>query len=165
MLQNNKQTLIEALEPLTQDPGELRRPLRCRAALFDETESSIILIGRSKPGIKPYAVFPGGGLEPTDMTPELGVLREIDEELSLKPEDVAISERVIVHNDEFFYLGRVKEGSKLVLGGPEADRPESVSGIYSPAWFALAGLKEERVRPKAIAHAISTAYDSLQISK
>ncbi|MBP2706199.1 NUDIX domain-containing protein [Microbispora sp. RL4-1S] len=50
-----------------------------RAILFDGDE--IILFRRVRPGVEPYWTTPGGGVEPTDASPELALRRELDEEL------------------------------------------------------------------------------------
>ncbi|MEU6432580.1 NUDIX domain-containing protein [Microbispora sp. NPDC046973] len=50
-----------------------------RAILFDGDD--IVLFRRVRPGREPYWVTPGGGVEPTDATPEAALRRELDEEL------------------------------------------------------------------------------------
>ncbi|MFC0550221.1 NUDIX domain-containing protein [Planotetraspora thailandica] len=50
-----------------------------RAILFDGDE--IILFRRIRPGVEPYWITPGGGVEPSDAGPEATLRRELDEEL------------------------------------------------------------------------------------
>ncbi|MEZ0073793.1 NUDIX domain-containing protein [Planotetraspora sp. GP83] len=50
-----------------------------RAILFDGED--IVLFKRVKPGLEPYWITPGGGVEPTDTSPEMTLRRELDEEL------------------------------------------------------------------------------------
>ncbi|GIH67643.1 NUDIX domain-containing protein [Microbispora siamensis] len=50
-----------------------------RAILFDGDD--VVLFRRVRPGREPYWVTPGGGVEPTDATPEAALRRELDEEL------------------------------------------------------------------------------------
>lgn len=50
-----------------------------RAILFDGED--IVLFKRVKPGLEPYWITPGGGVEPADTSPEMTLRRELDEEL------------------------------------------------------------------------------------
>ncbi len=46
---------------------------------------NLLTIKRDRPGVDPYRVLPGGGVEPGDTTLEAALLREIDEELAGRP--------------------------------------------------------------------------------
>ncbi|MFG1824281.1 NUDIX domain-containing protein [Microbispora bryophytorum] len=50
-----------------------------RAILFDGDD--VVLFRRLRPGREPYWITPGGGVEPTDASPEAALRRELDEEL------------------------------------------------------------------------------------
>ncbi|HWU11969.1 MAG TPA: NUDIX domain-containing protein, partial [Streptomyces sp.] len=50
-----------------------------RAILLDGDD--LILIKRTKPGVDPYWLTPGGGVEPEDTTVVDALHREVDEEL------------------------------------------------------------------------------------
>ncbi|MFE0739348.1 NUDIX domain-containing protein, partial [Streptomyces sp. NPDC058855] len=57
-----------------------------RAVLLDGAD--LILIKRTKPGMDPYWLTPGGGVEPTDPTVVDALHREVYEELGAKITDV-----------------------------------------------------------------------------
>lgn len=57
-----------------------------RAILLDGND--LILIKRTKPGVDPYWLTPGGGVEPEDATVVDALHREVDEELGAKITDV-----------------------------------------------------------------------------
>lgn len=57
-----------------------------RAILLDGND--LILIKRTKPGVDPYWLTPGGGVEPEDATVVEALHREVDEELGAKITDV-----------------------------------------------------------------------------
>ncbi|OON79238.1 NUDIX domain-containing protein [Streptomyces tsukubensis] len=57
-----------------------------RAVLLDGDH--LILIKRTKPGVDPYWVTPGGGVEPEDATVVAALHREVHEELGAKISDV-----------------------------------------------------------------------------
>ncbi|CAM5309803.1 Nudix hydrolase domain-containing protein OS=Streptomyces fumanus OX=67302 GN=GCM10018772_12920 PE=4 SV=1 [Streptomyces fumanus] len=57
-----------------------------RAVLLDGDD--LILIKRTKPGVDPYWVTPGGGVEPEDTTVVDALHREVHEELGAKITDV-----------------------------------------------------------------------------
>ncbi|WP_129841514.1 NUDIX hydrolase [Streptomyces sp. RFCAC02] len=63
-----------------------------RAILFDDSDPAgprrLILIKRTKPGLRPYWVTPGGGVEPTDPTVVAALHREVAEELGAEVTDV-----------------------------------------------------------------------------
>lgn len=142
-------------------PEATRRPARCRAIIFDQTGEHILGIGRSKPGKDPYVVYPGGGLEDSDATPVDGIWRELDEELSLTPTDVYLSESVIEFDDQYFYVGyALRELDSLEIGGPESQRSVDESGIYAPGWYPVGELAAQRTFPEEV----STLVDAVSTS-
>lgn len=64
--------------------GEVRRA--ARAILIDDS-GRLLLIRRTKPGLKPYWTTPGGGVEPTDTSVAQAMLRELREELGAEVSD------------------------------------------------------------------------------
>src|SRR5215470_12643322 len=71
------------LLPMTERPVVKRT---ARAILLDGDD--LVLIKRTKPGVDPYWVTPGGGVEETDDTVVGALHREVDEELGAKVSDV-----------------------------------------------------------------------------
>jgi len=59
-----------------------------RAILLDE-DDRLVLIKRIKPGQAPYWTTPGGGVEPTDVSLEAALRRELQEELGVEADRFA----------------------------------------------------------------------------
>lgn len=92
---------------------------RVRAVLVTPA-GTLLLIKRVRPGMPPYWVFPGGGVEPTDDTLEAALHREIQEELAghatiVKP--IHVIERD--GEREHFYLATIDGWSFDDRSGPE----------------------------------------------
>ncbi|TDO27357.1 NUDIX domain-containing protein [Kribbella sp. VKM Ac-2527] len=92
---------------------------RVRAILVTPADT-MLLIKRVRPGIPPYWVFPGGGVEPTDETLEAALHREIHEELAGRAK-VVKPFHVIERDDEreHFYLTTIEDWSFDDRNGPE----------------------------------------------
>ncbi|GAA1658295.1 NUDIX domain-containing protein [Kribbella alba] len=92
---------------------------RVRAILVTPADT-ILLIRRVRPGIPPYWVFPGGGVEPTDETFEAALHREIHEELAGRAKVVKTFH--VIERDgerEHFYLATIEDWSFDDRNGPE----------------------------------------------
>jgi 8-oxo-dGTP pyrophosphatase MutT (NUDIX family) len=101
---------------------------RVRAILVTPSDT-LLLIKRVRPGIPPYWVFPGGGVEPTDATLEAALHREIREELAGDAEIVDLFHTIEKDGErEQFYLARIKAWSFDDKTGPEFG--ESGRGEY-----------------------------------
>lgn len=110
-------------------------------AILTRDFGSFMLIKRGRPGGEPYWVFPGGGVEETDSTPEAALHRELFEELGAKAEIISlpfILERQTspdVLTKESFYLCRVLSQDISLRNGPEfADLSR---GTYDLEWIPL----------------------------
>lgn len=92
---------------------------RVRAILVTPADT-MLLIKRVRPGIPPYWVFPGGGVEPTDETLKAALHREIHEELAGHAK-VVMPFHVIERDDEreHFYLATIEDWSFDDRNGPE----------------------------------------------
>ena len=153
-----RQTIRERLLSSAVNPERLGRPQRCRALLFDPDGERILVIGRARPGREPYVVFPGGGLDDTDLTPRDGIRRELQEELGLRDADYELDDLVIPHNDQYYFIGRLHAGVEtFVVGGPEATRDPAISGTYSPQLLPLRDLVSCRAYPEEITALIAVA--------
>lgn len=140
-------------------------PLRCRAVIFDQNAERVLVIRRKRPGQEPYAVFPGGGLEPEDSTPLDGIHRELLEELSIAPTDVHIDEQRVVEltgDSQWVYFATSASETlePSAIGGPEADRDVTVSGTYEPIWISLDDLERENAVPAQLRTVIQKAYET-----
>lgn len=92
---------------------------RVRAILVTPADT-VLLIRRVRPGIRPYWVFPGGGVEPTDETLEAALHREIHEELSGRAKGMKPFH--VIERDgerEHFYLATIEDWSFDDRSGPE----------------------------------------------
>lgn len=102
-----------------------------RALVFDGDQ--LVLIKRTKPGIAPYWVTPGGGVEDDDASVIAALHREIDEELGAKITDVvpAFVDTVEHIADDgshgvkvqFFFACRLDSMDLARRHGPEMDEP------------------------------------------
>jgi len=103
-----------------------------RAVLLDGDD--IILIKRTKPGLPPYWITPGGGVEPdVDGTVVQALHREIDEELGGKVVDVVpvfvdtVPLPTPEHPDgvkvQHFFACRLSSMDPALRHGPEIDEP------------------------------------------
>lgn len=121
-------------------PGPARNldpaPARARMLVLSPDDSAIAAILRTRPGREPYAVLPGGGLEPEDADPLSGALRELTEETGLTGDDVdLLTSSVVVEGEQWIFLARARRGPALRLGGPETARDTEVHGTYEPVWL------------------------------
>jgi len=100
-------------------------------------EGHLLLIKRIRPGVAPYWVFPGGGVEPTDESREGALRREIREELGC---DAIVDKLVFVltreasdsaqQSRELFYLAQVGRYDASLRSGPEFLSASSGEYIY-----------------------------------
>lgn len=115
-------------------PSPATRPMvkrTARALLLDGDQ--LVLIKRTKPGIAPYWVTPGGGVEPDDASVVAALHREVDEELGAKVTDVVPAfVDTVEHITEdgahgvkvqFFFACRLESMDLDRRHGPEVDNP------------------------------------------
>jgi 8-oxo-dGTP pyrophosphatase MutT (NUDIX family) len=103
-----------------------------RAVLLDGPD--LILIKRTKPGVDPYWVTPGGGVEPEDATVVDALHREVHEELGAKvtgvipcfvdtvehigPDEASTGVKV-----QHFFVCRLESMDPSLRHGPEVEEP------------------------------------------
>ncbi|MEU2231574.1 NUDIX domain-containing protein [Streptomyces vietnamensis] len=102
-----------------------------RAILLDGDD--LILIKRTKPGMDPYWVTPGGGVEPTDATVVEALHREVLEELGAKITDVVpcfvdtvehiVDGGVSGVKVQHFFVCRLGSMDASLRHGPEMEEP------------------------------------------
>ncbi len=122
---------------------------RVRAVIVQNR--SILLMHRIKMD-REYWVFPGGGLEETDISPEEGLKRECLEELGVNVEvgDFFTEETHGPSHEtqvEFFYRCRIIGGVIGTGKGPEFTRDPKQSGVYEPQWVLVSDLTDKNVHP------------------
>ena len=98
---------------------------RVRAVLITPN-STMLVIKRVRPGIDPYWVIVGGGVEKTDTDREAALLREIHEEIAGDAEIVRLLHQVENPQGEieYFYLAHVHSWNFEDRSGPEFQRDD-----------------------------------------
>jgi 8-oxo-dGTP pyrophosphatase MutT (NUDIX family) len=130
-----------------------------RALLLDG--GSLILIKRTKPGLAPYWITPGGGVDPGDTTVTNALHRELDEELGAKVSDVvpAFVDTVEHIADDgshgvkvqYFFACRLVTMDPSRRHGPEVDEPTGEYEIV-PVPFTRVGLASVEIVPLTLRH-------------
>ncbi|MFB6809983.1 NUDIX domain-containing protein [Streptomyces sp. NPDC056387] len=96
---------------------------RVRAILLT-TDGTMLVINRIRPGIAPYQVLVGGGVEPEDAGLEAALLREVREEIAGEAFD--LHPFCQLEDDkgetEYFYLARIVAWNFDDRTGPEFTR-------------------------------------------
>ncbi len=115
---------------------------------------SLLLIHRVK-GNKEYWVFPGGGLEESDISLHDGLQRECEEELGvIVSVGDFFAEEVFNaptrEQTEIFYFCRITGGQIGTGKGPESTRDSKKFGIYELQWVPISVLMEKNVQPNKI---------------
>lgn len=132
---------------------------RVRAVIMQN--NSVLLIHRVKAD-REYWVFPGGGLEETDTSPQDGLKRECLEELGVRVEvgDLFIEETHDSSQEkqtELFYRCRIIGGEIGTGTGPEFARDSKQSGTYEPQWIPISDLANKNVQPPAVRDKVTGA--------
>jgi 8-oxo-dGTP pyrophosphatase MutT (NUDIX family) len=130
-----------------------------RAILLDGDD--LVLIKRTKPGLAPYWITPGGGVEPGDSTVTDALHRELHEELGAKVSDVvpAFVDTVEHITDEgahgvkvqFFFACRLESMDLSLRHGPEIDTPAGEYQIVKVP-FSRLGIASVDIVPLTLRH-------------
>jgi 8-oxo-dGTP diphosphatase len=121
---------------------------RVRAII--RNNNSLLLIHRVKNGHE-YWVFPGGGIEQSDVSPEAALERECFEELGVS---VSVNKLFVKNNDEFFYECLIIGGQLGTGNGPEFQEGTSHEGLYALEWIPMQLLVDYEVLPAVVKEAI-----------
>jgi 8-oxo-dGTP pyrophosphatase MutT (NUDIX family) len=130
--------------------------------------SSILLIKRARPGVAPYWVFPGGGIEQYDANAEAALLRELAEEIGAEVEVLKLAfdfERQTASDTttrESFYLCRLLNQNLNSRTGPEFGDPSR--GTYDLEWIPVqiktleaTNIKPDELKSFMLAHCADLA--------
>jgi len=105
--------------------------------------NSMLLIHRVKAG-EEYWVFPGGGLEEVDSSPQEGLKRECLEELGVA---VEIDDLLMENGGQSFYLCRIVAGEIGTGKGSEFSRDPLLSGTYDIEWIPISISTTKNIYP------------------
>ncbi|MEV6954019.1 NUDIX hydrolase [Streptomyces sp. NPDC051183] len=130
-----------------------------RAILLDGDD--LILIKRTKPGVDPYWLTPGGGVESSDATVVDALHREVHEELGAKITDVVpcfvdtvehIADRGVTGvKVQHFFVCRLESMDPGLRHGPEIDEPEGEYEIVRVP-FNRVGIAAVHLVPLSLRH-------------
>jgi len=127
----------------------MRLPIRVAGIIIRNGE--ILLIHRVKNNSE-YWVFPGGGLENTDLSNKEGLLREIEEETCL---EVKVKKLLYQHdygtNKGLYFLCDYISGKEKLGESIEKERmKEGKDDLYEPKWYLISELKKMLIYPLEI---------------
>lgn len=145
------------MSPMTVRPVVKRT---ARAVLLDGDQ--LILIKRTKPGVDPYWITPGGGVEPYDATVIDALHREVDEELGAKITDVVpCFVDTVEHIREgdstagvkvqYFFVCRLESMNIDLRHGPEVEEPCGEYEIVRVP-FTRVGIASVHLVPLSLRH-------------
>jgi 8-oxo-dGTP pyrophosphatase MutT (NUDIX family) len=130
-----------------------------RAVLLDGDH--LILIKRTKPGIAPYWLTPGGGVEAGDSSVTAALHREIDEELGAKVTDVVPAfvdtvEHIAEDGShgvkvQYFFACRLASMDLSLRHGPEIDEPAGEYEVVRVP-FSRLGIASVGIVPLTLRH-------------
>jgi 8-oxo-dGTP pyrophosphatase MutT (NUDIX family) len=92
--------------------------MRVRAILVTASHR-LLVIKRVRPGLSPYWVLPGGGVERSDRSREAALRREVREELGGEAEIHALLTVVSGAEEQYIYLATIGRWSLEKRSGPE----------------------------------------------
>lgn len=140
-----------------------------RAVLLDGDD--LILIKRTKPGVDPYWVTPGGGVEPEDATVVEALHREVDEELGAKVVDVVPCFVDTVEHIagggvkgvkvQYFFVCRLASMDLSRRHGPEIDEPCGEYDVVRVP-FSRVGIAAVHLVPLSLRHYLDANIEGVR---
>ncbi|MEY9839379.1 NUDIX domain-containing protein [Streptacidiphilus sp. EB103A] len=131
---------------------------RVRAVLIT-AHGTTLLIKRVRPGIAPYWVIVGGGVEHTDASREDALLREIREEIAGTAHILRLLHELKNDNGEteLFYLARIDHWNFDDRTGPEFSRTDRGEYILQEVPLTVDALSELNLLPEQFAAVLREA--------
>jgi len=125
------------------------RGLKVVGLILNRQKDKILLIERFNNG-RHYYVFPGGGVENTDKTPEKALEREIKEETNVEINILGqfYELQILGHNRQLVYICEYISGDLMVTG--EEKNKQNKTDKYIPTWFKVSQLSSINVFPEEI---------------
>ena len=133
---------------------------RVRAILITPADT-MLAIKRTRPGVDPYWVLPGGGVEPTDGDREAALARELWEEIAGKAEVISLLHILESEAErQYFYLARVERWSFDDRTGPEFAEDGRGEYMLEEIPLSIAGLSSIDLKPGEIAARLGRALQT-----
>ncbi|MFF3842798.1 NUDIX domain-containing protein [Streptomyces sp. NPDC001930] len=133
---------------------------RVRAVLVTPSGTTLV-IKRIRPGVDPYWVIVGGGVEENDATREEALLREVREEIAGDAEIVRLLHEMenAKGEKEFFYLARIDTWDFENRTGPEFDRTDRGEYILEEVPLTAKAIADLNLLPGEISTVLCHALD------
>ncbi|MFF4325847.1 NUDIX hydrolase [Streptomyces sp. NPDC001272] len=134
---------------------------RVRAVLVTPKGTTLV-IKRVRPGVDPYWVIVGGGVEESDATREEALLREVREEIAGDAEIVRLLHEMenAKGEKEFFYLARINTWDFENRSGPEFARSDRGEYILEEVPLTTQAIADLNLLPGEIYTVLRRALDS-----
>lgn len=133
---------------------------RVRAVLITP-DDTMLLMKRVRPGIAPYWVIIGGGVEDSDASREDALLREIREEIAGEAEIVRLLHQLENPKGEveYFYLARISTWNFADRTGPEFQRDDRGEYILEEIPLTAKAIAEVNLLPEQISDVLRESLD------
>lgn len=132
---------------------------RVRAILITP-DNTLLLMKRIRPGIDPYWVVIGGGVEDSDASREDALLREVREEIAGEAQVVRLLHRLEnpKGETEYFYLAHIRQWNFDDKTGPEFQRDDRGQYILDEIPLTTEALTDVNLLPEEITHLLHKAF-------
>ncbi|MFF3542012.1 NUDIX domain-containing protein [Streptomyces platensis] len=133
---------------------------RVRAILITP-DNTVLLMKRIRPGIDPYWVIVGGGVEDSDASREDALLREVREEIAGEAEIVRLLHQLEnpKGETEYFYLAHITHWNFDDKTGPEFQRDDRGEYLLDEIPLTTEALTEVNLLPEEITHVLRVALE------
>ncbi|MFK0297242.1 NUDIX domain-containing protein [Streptomyces sp. NPDC090442] len=133
---------------------------RVRAVLITP-DNTMLLMKRIRPGIAPYWVIIGGGVEDSDTSREDALLREIREEIAGEAQVECLLHQLEnpKGETEYFYLARIATWNFADRTGPEFQRDDRGEYVLEEIPLTAKAITEVNLLPQEISAVLRECLD------
>ncbi|MCZ1006785.1 NUDIX hydrolase [Streptomyces lydicus] len=133
---------------------------RVRAILITP-DNTLLLMRRVRPGIAPYWVIIGGGVEDTDASREDALLREVREEIAGEAKITRLLHQIenAQGETEFFYLAHIRKWNFDDRTGPEFQRDDRGEYLLDEIPLTTEALASVNLLPEEISNVLREALE------